>query len=117
MLHTPDAKTKALLELADFMETLPAKKYDQREFTPGGCGTGGCIAYWACDKFGVPFHISEATTALGLDPVTAQQLFAPDAGQHTMMGCWLRGPTPQEAASVLRELAVTGDIPARWATT
>ena len=111
MLQKLDARTKALLDLADVMDTLAPDEYDQLTFD-NGC-RGGCIAYWACRQTGSD-DFNEARHALHIDIDTAKMLFAPEAGSVYMMGCRLRGPTPQEAASALRHLATTGTLPKRW---
>ena len=113
MLYKPDKHTKELLDLADFMEKLPASAYNQ-EVVDDGCGRG-CIAYWQGRSRHIKKdYIEYAHESLGLDGKTGRQLFHPDGGKVMCMGLEWRGPTPKEAAACLRELAVTGEVPASW---
>lgn len=119
MLQAPDTTTKVRLALADVMEKLDPKLYDQETFSDG-CGRG-CIAFWGYNTFLVekevdscPDKMRAVAELLGIDNATADKLFSPNAGQVSMLGCVMRGPTPKDAAKALRHLAVTNEVPASW---
>jgi hypothetical protein len=119
MLQVPDEKTKALLDLADFFETLDPAFYDQSTYHNPTTGAR-CICGWQNARTGHANDDHEAASAaLGLNPATAKALFSGKAGQRTVHRSWLfrnvtEKPTPKEAAACLRQLAVTGDIPNGW---
>jgi hypothetical protein len=119
MLKVPDRKTKALLDLADFFETLDPALYDQSTYHNPWTGAR-CICGWqnARTDHANDDH-DKACATLGLSPATAQALFSAKAGQKTVRRSWLFGnvtekPTPKEAAACLRHLAVTGELPIGW---
>jgi hypothetical protein len=98
MLQTPDAKTKKLLELADFIENLEEDRFSMRSW--GQTGEPRCICGWFLYREGY-FNCAdwlEAADRLGLDGKTASHLF------HIQE--W----DTRQAAKVLRHLAVTGEL-------
>lgn len=119
MLQVPDQKTKALLDLADFFETLDPTLYDQSTYHNPTTGAR-CICGWENVRTG---HANDdydnASAALGLSRATAKALFRAKAGEKTIRRSWLFGnvtqkPSSKEAAACLRHLAVTGHLPAGW---
>jgi hypothetical protein len=119
MLHIPDRKTKALLDLADFFETLDPALYDQSTYHNPTTGAH-CICGWQNARTGdASDDHDKASATLGLSPAIAMALFSGKAGQKTVHRSWLfrnvtEKPSPKEAAACLRHLAVTGELPAGW---
>jgi hypothetical protein len=119
----PTMNTKRLLELAEFIE--PLKPVDDVQLVSGfsdldgehfnmaawwrvrECGTCGCIAGWAVKLFGDPNervidHAPVAAKLLGLDQITAEELFY---AKFRPQGMPLDRVTPAMAAAELRRLA------------
>jgi hypothetical protein len=117
MLQELPVNTKAILDLAHFFETLDPKLY--RQDCWDDCEGARCICGWTNYRAGYsPAHDQEtAAILLGIDEEMATKLFRGSAGRKTKMGYFgLRDelPTPQEAASCLRHLAITGEVPKNW---
>src|SRR5262245_59646475 len=112
MLQTPSTETKALLDLADYLERLDPKDYDQTQFT--NCICGHCNR----KSYRVYSDVHAARRELGLTEDIANRLFSGSAGRHSVhiMGLFSHThlPTNKDAAKVLRHIAVTGDLPTNW---
>jgi hypothetical protein len=104
MLHQPDKLTQKILDLADFIENLPSKDYEQ---------TCGNYCIWG--------HIKkrEARYQLGLGMnwtinTGMRDFFGPDIDVGKIYNSYPYGyeksPTTKDAASMLRHLAVTGEV-------
>jgi len=119
MLQVPDQKTRALLDLADFFETLDPTLYDQASYHNPKTGAR-CICGWQNFRTGHPKDDHEsASAALGLNRTTANTLFRSEAGEKIIRRSWLFGnvtekPTASDAAACLRHLAVSGELPPEW---
>ena len=119
MLQVPDQKTKALLDLADFFETLDPKLYDQSIYHNHRTGAR-CICGWQNARTGhAEDDCTQACATLGLNPKIARALFIGAGGLKVVRRSWIlpditKKPTPKEAAACLRHLAVTGELPAGW---
>lgn len=118
MLQVPDRKSRALLELASFFESLDPALYDQSTFYNSRTGAC-CICGWQNTRTGQAVDDwDQASASLGLTPAIAKALFSATGGQKIKRR-WLlpdviEKPTSKEAASCLRHLAITGEIPALW---
>jgi hypothetical protein len=110
MLRELTPQTKALLDLADFIDELDANDYDQRSFH-------SCICGWCNKRAGREMANTTAAAAeLGISNAVAAQLFNGDAGRKRI-SWWRFGfepPTNKDAARTLRYLAVTGELPKDW---
>lgn len=119
MLQVPDQKTKALLDLADFFETLNPALYDQTIYHNHRTGAR-CICGWQNARTGhAEDDCKQASATLALSHKIARALFRGAAGQKVVRRSWIwldmiERPTPKEAAACLRHLAVTGELPADW---
>jgi hypothetical protein len=119
MLQVPNQKTKALLDLADFFETLDPTLYDQGIYHNRRTGAR-CICGWQNARTGHPEDdCTQATATLGLSHNIARALFRGAGGQKVVRRSWIfpditEKPTPKEAAACLRHLAVTGELPKNW---
>jgi hypothetical protein len=113
MLKMPERNVAAILDLANFFETLDAALYDQKTFKSGN---RRCICGWCNYRTGR--EESDAIGAgktLGINDRQRNHLFADHGGRrHTWMWGGGDAPTPKDAARVLRHLAVTGEIEADW---
>jgi hypothetical protein len=99
MLQQPDKYTKRILDLADFIETLPPERFSMGSW--GNTGEPRCICGWLLHREGF-FRLDdwhEAGDRLGLDELQASKLF-------TSANQW----NGREAARVLRHLAITGEL-------
>ncbi len=107
----PDFKPGPQFDMGTWFKRLMG--YDYRK-DKDICGTAGCIAGWACQRFGGDVdRVSEidvcATELLGLDTETASKLFTPyDVGLPVEYD----KVTPKTAARVLERLADTGEV--KW---
>ena len=110
-----------ILELADHIEKLehyphpllPNKSpdYFSMDTWQFDCGAPACLAGHACHLWGGrPGNIADhARDALDLDRSTAAELFAPAPGYREYSDFYL-SITPAMAATVLRNLALTGEV-------
>jgi len=99
MLNIPDVYTKRLLDLADFIENLDEHQFSMRQW--GQLSEPRCICGWFNHNDG---HQQKddwrhAANRLGIEDALASKLFSPDMD-------W----TTHQAASMLRELAISGDV-------
>jgi hypothetical protein len=119
MLQVPDRKTKSLLDLANFFETLNPALYDQTTYYNPRTGAR-CICGWHNARIGhAEGDCDHASANLGLSHTIAKRLFKGHAGQKMIRRRWIlpdiiEKPTPKEAAACLRHLAVTGELPSGW---
>ena len=119
MLHVPDRKTKALLDLADFFENLDPALYDQSTYHNHSSGAR-CICGWQNARAGrAEDDCDQAAETLGLSRTIANALFSCAGGQKIVRRRWIlpdltEKPTPKEAAACLRHVAITGELPAAW---
>lgn len=99
MLQVLDVYTKRLLDLADFIEGLDKEQFSMRQW--GQLSEPRCICGWLLHREGHDRMDDwmEAAKLLGIQPELASKLFSPDMD-------W----SVDEAASMLRELAVSGDV-------
>ena len=124
MLQVPERSTELVLAMAAFFDTLDRKLYDQSTFYDADTGAS-CICGWTnrfmnpevspCD---IASDTAMAAQALGLDTVEANKLFNGNAGitfGFSLFGLGRKKyPKPEDAARCLRDLAVTGMVPAWW---
>lgn len=112
-----------VIQLRDFLETLPPEKFTMRRYFtgPGGvtivpssfneCGTAACIAGWAILQFGDDdrkSHRSVAGGLLGLSDEQAIALFDPEGNDGTEAA--LNHFTRARAVAVLDHYLETGKI-------
>ena len=109
--------TENILKLAEYIEGLEPKEYDQRYVDhPTGphCGTPACIAGHAAYLSGMSIYpgagMFEAKAWLRLSSFQADCLF--DSMPFGPFGTEpdISAPTPQDAAATLRHLAETGEV-------
>jgi hypothetical protein len=104
MLRVMDKRTTALLELADFIESLAEDEFDMQSWC--SCIAGHAVKREGDYGYG---HVNEyrdlATKLLGLDEKTAAELFCPGTG-----GDVVDNKTRQQAARTLRYLAITNEV-------
>ena len=100
MLHKPDVNTAKILDLANFIEGLDRKQFSMHTF--GTFEEPRCICGWLLHNecYMDKSDTWRAAELLGISRETANDLF-----------CNARNYTPKQAASVLRTLAVTGELP------
>ena len=96
MLNKPDVHTENILKLAEHMLTV--KDYDQNEWEHCICGQAQLLwdLHQRDDVYGV----------LGISPSQANELFGAFHQEHK--------PTRENAARVLRHLAITGTVDWRF---
>lgn len=113
--------TKKWFDMRNWIDTLynwKAAVDDDKD--PVLCGTAGCIAGWAYEKWGPKDgltldegYIVAGKEILGIDDFTAHDLFVP--GGNSNYGSRIRAKiTPKIAAKTLRKLAETGEV--TWPT-
>jgi hypothetical protein len=100
MLHQPDVNVDKIMKLADFLDDLSPERFSMKTF--GQWEEPRCICGWLLHNEG---HFRKdsiylAADILGIKYPMARRLF----GANTPY-------TNKEAASVLRHIAVTGDMP------
>ena len=96
-----------ILQLANYIEQLEPKEYDQSCFVHD-CGTPACIAGHAIDLAGQWSYnaaVWDAVEWLGLDNDQGHALFDP-----IPLSPDDKDPTTQDAAATLRHLAETGEV-------
>jgi hypothetical protein len=114
-----------ILALAAHIEQQPHADYSNYDATIGfnmgwtvhpSCGTPCCIAGWATwESLGRPIGAIPARCEplaaeyLGLDYETGHQLFYPPQEEDRYSVCY-SSVTPEQAASVMRELVETGEV-------
>lgn len=106
--------TERILKLADFIAQLPPSALDMETWLEtNGCGTRGCIAGWAVDRFHpnpdtVMHFFKEGQALLELNYKQAKDLFY---GPPAECLCNLYfDPSTSQVAAVLRHLAATGEV-------
>lgn len=98
MLHKPDVNVDRIMALADFLDGLEGERFSMRQWGAGG--EPRCICGWLCENDAHFRHddVEYARRVLGISYTSACALFGPEND-------W----TAQQAASVLRRIAVTGE--------
>jgi hypothetical protein len=100
MLQKPDVNVSKIMELADFIDGLDSTQFSMKSF--GSYLEPRCICGWLLHN---ECHVDKsdinlAAGILGINYEIARDLFGASPEY-----------TPHEAASVLRHIAVTGELP------
>lgn len=109
--------TERILQLAQYIESLPEEKFDMSEFHV--CETAVCIAGYACQLFkedktydlsGWQSYSDFAACALELPRGLARELFLPSGTEcgYSFLECIPKS----DAVETLRNLAETGEV--KW---
>ena len=109
MLDTPSEKTNRILEVANFVENLGDDLYDQSTYGKHGHDEPKCLCGWINEAFLETSYTSDYVSAARYLGITGREVTKLFDGAPYWRDDYTH-PTAAEAASVLRHLALTGEV-------